>query len=130
MVSGDGAKFPATSGYYSLAADFFVEKALNPEQAEAPQFVSAGHNLLITRQIVACSQALGQRERSKSERGTSDGRGLDSRVWNSARKAGVGKLGLVTSILQDCESRTLPGLFGRDYLQLCYDAKYSQVQYM
>jgi len=42
--------------------------ALNAEQAEALQFVSAGHNLLITGQ------------------------------------AGVGKLRLVTSIFQDCES--------------------------
>ena len=43
--------------------------ALNAEQADALQFVSAGHNLLITGQ------------------------------------AGVGKSRLVTSILQDCESR-------------------------
>ena len=33
-----------------MAADFFIEKALNLEQAEALQFVSVGHNLLITGQ--------------------------------------------------------------------------------
>ena len=44
---------------------------------------------------------------------TSDEWGLDP-----SRRAGVGKLGLVTSILQDFESRTLPGLFGRGNLSM------------
>ena len=79
---------------YSLAADFFVEKALSPEQAEARQFVPAGHNVF-TWQTVACSQALAQRGRSKSERGTTRRVRSGCGSLEQARQAGVGKLGPV-----------------------------------
>ena len=37
-------------GFFFLFSDFFVEMALNAEQAEALQIVLAGHNLVITGQ--------------------------------------------------------------------------------